>query len=809
MNFKKTLPYLLAIFLFIVVAIIYFSPVLEGKQILQSDIVQHIGMSKEIQDYRETHQTEPYWTNAAFGGMPAYQVSTLFPNDFVKNIDKVIRFLPRPADYMFLYFIGFFILMLVLKTDWKLAILGALAFGLSTYLIIILGVGHNAKAHAVGYFPLVIAGVLLVFQGKYIWGFILTSLSAALEINTGHVQMTYYLLFVLFFIGLFEFIDKFKNKQLINFSKEITVLLLAGVLAAGMNMNHLLPTKEYSKESTRSQSELTTNPDGSPKKVSSGLDKDYITEYSYGIIETLNLFIPGFTGGGNSENFGQNSETYRLLKSKISLKDARNFVKHAPGYWGNQPIVAAPAYIGAVIIFFFVLGIFMVPKKYKYWLLASIILSLLLSWGKNLNFLTDIFINYFPLYNKFRAVSSIQVILELAIPIMGILALQQFLFNNDFDPKLKEKYLKFSFYITGGIALFFVLFGTSLFSFETPHDAEYDQMLTGLADAFVQDRKNLLFNDSLRSLILVLIAASGLWVWLKNKVKTLPIILLFGMLLLFDGFTIAKRYVNDDDFVNASEVKEPFKITDADKAILKDKSYYRVANFNVNPMNDGSTSYFHKSIGGYHAAKPRRYQELFEYQIANGNQEVLNMLNTKYFIIRDQNRQDQVQINDFAYGNAWFANDVVWANNADEEIKTLDSVNKNKVIFNTNFKKIVPSNIKNDSTAQIKLMHYAPNKLTYESIAHTAQIAVFSEMYYPHGWKAKINGKDVEIMRANYVLRSLVVPAGKNEITFSFEPEVIKKGGNISLISFITFILLTLLAIIYQYKLRHNNNNES
>lgn len=804
MDFKKTLPFLLAIITFIVIALIYFSPVLEGKQILQSDIVQHTGMSKEIQDFRETNHAEPYWTNAAFSGMPAFQVSTLYPNDFIKQIDKVFRFLPRPADYMFLYFIGFFILMLVLKTDWKLAILGALAFGLSTYLIIILGVGHNAKAHAVGYFPLVIAGILLVFQGKYVWGFVLTTLSVALEINTGHVQMTYYLLFILFFIGLFEFINKLKEKKIFDFAKQIAVLLFAALLAIGMNMNHLLPTKEYSKESTRSKSELTINPDGSPKKASGGLDKDYITEYSYGFAETFNLFIPGFTGGGNSEDFGQDSETYRLLKSKISISDAKDFVKHAPGYWGNQPIVAAPAYIGAVIIFLFVLGIFIVPNKYKYWLLASVILSLLLSWGKNLNFLTDFFIDYFPMYNKFRAVSSIQVIMELAIPIMGVLALQQFLFNDHFDKNQKEKYLKLAFYITGGLALLFTLVGTSLFSFDTPHDAEYDQMLSGLADAFVQDRKNLFFHDSLRTFILVLLSATGLWLWLKNKVKSTPIILLLGILLIFDGFSIAKRYVNNEDFVRASKVKEPFEMSEADKAILQDKSYYRVANFNANPMNDGSTSYFHKSIGGYHAAKPRRYQELFEYQIANGNQEVLNMLNTKYIIGRDQNGQTQVQVNDLAYGNAWFANDIVWVNNANEEIKALDSLNKNKVVFNNVFKKSIPANVANDSIAQIKLTHYAPNKLTYESNANSEQIALFSEMYYPHGWKATINGKNAEIFRANYVLRALVVPAGKNEITFSFEPEVINKGGNISLISFITFIVLTSIAIIYQLKFRKN-----
>lgn len=392
MTLKKLIPYLTALIAFMAVSLLYFSPVLEGKKILQSDIVQFTGMSKEIQDYREKYGEEPYWTDAAFGGMPAYQVSTLFSNDYIKKLDNIIRFLPHPAGYLFLYFISFFVLMMVLKIDWRLAILGALGFGFSTYYIVILGVGHNAKAHAIGYFPLVLAGVLLVFQKRYVAGFILTTLASALEITAGHVQMTYYLFFVLFFLGLSELYDAFKQKQVPDFLKSVAILVIAALLAVGMNANHLLPTREYAKESTRSKSELTINPDGSPKEITEGLDKSYITEYSYGIGETFNLFIPRFKGGGNAENIGTGSETYQLLKTKISSSDAKDFVKHAPMYWGDQPIVAAPAYIGAVLIFLFVLGIFLVDTKYKYWLLASIMLSLLLSWGKNLSFFNRSFL---------------------------------------------------------------------------------------------------------------------------------------------------------------------------------------------------------------------------------------------------------------------------------------------------------------------------------------------------------------------------------------------------------------------------------
>jgi hypothetical protein len=800
MNYKKIIPYGIAIVIFVLAALIYFSPVLEGKKILQSDIVQFTGMSKEIQDYRAEHHTEPYWTDAAFGGMPAFQVSTYFPYDFIKKIDDVIRFLPHPANYLFLYFIGFFVLLSVLKIDWRLAIFGSLAFGLSTYLIVILGVGHNAKAHAIGYFPLVLSGVLLVFQRRYFWGFVITTLASALEITAGHVQMTYYLLFVLMALGISEFIKAIQNKQIPVFFKSIGVLLVAAILAVGMNANHLLPTREYAKESTRSKSELTLQPDGSPRENTGGLDKSYITEYSYGITETFNLFIPRFMGGGNAEDLGRDSETYRFLKDQIGIKQAKDFAAHAPTYWGTQPIVAAPAYIGAIFIFLFVLSLFILPKQTKYWLLGSIILALLLSWGKNLNFLTEFFIDYVPMYDKFRAVSSIQVVLELSIPILGMLALHQFLFNADATGPKKEKALLYSTYITGGIALFFLVFGRSWFSFESTMDAEYDQMIPGMADALIQDRKSIFTSDSLRTLVLVVLVAATLWLWLKNKLKIVPVILIVGFLMVYDLASVAKRYVNKEDFVRATQVEEPFEASEADLAILKDKSHYRVANFNVNPLNDGSTSYFHKSIGGYHAAKPRRYQELFDYQIAQNNFEVLNMLHTKYIIGTGQQGETQVQVNDQSYGNAWFVNEIAWVKTADEEIKALDSLHKNKAVINEIYKKIIPENVgKIDSTASIQLEKYQPNQLIYKSKSNIPQITLFSEMYYPHGWKASIDGKEVEIFRANYVLRALVIPAGNHEIVFKFDPEIIRKGGTFSLISFIFFIVLIGIGIGYEF----------
>jgi hypothetical protein len=565
-----------------------------------------------------------------------------------------------------------------------------------------------------------------------------------------------------------------------------------------MNANHLFPTKEYAKESTRSKSELTINPDGSPKEITGGLDKEYITEYSYGIAETFNLFIPRFMGGGNAENLGTDSEVYRLLNEKIGPKQAKDFASHAPTYWGTQPIVAAPAYIGAIFIFLFVLSLFILPNKSKYWLVGSIILALLLSWGKNLNFLTNFFIDFVPMYDKFRAVSSIQVIIELGIPILGILALHQFLFNEKLDIKSKEKALLYTTYIMAGIALFFILFGRTWFSFESAMDAEYDKMIPGFSDALIQDRKSIFTADSIRSLLLVLLAAASLWAFLKKKLKLVSVIVILGLLLIYDSASLAKDYVNNDDFVRASKVEEPFEPTDIDEAILEDKSHYRVANFNVNPLNDGSTSYFHKSIGGYHAAKPRRYQELFEYQISYSNLEALNMINTKYFIGTGENGESQVQLNESAYGNAWFANEIIWVKNADEEIRALDSLRKNKAILHEKYKDLMPENIWiSDTTATIQLEKYQPNELVYKSNSHIPQLTLFSEMYYPHGWKATVDGKEAEIFRANYVLRALVIPEGSHEIIFKFEPEVIQKGGKVSLISFIVFILTIFLSIGY------------
>ncbi len=472
---KKILPHLLVLLGFILLSLAYFNPVIKGKQIFQSDIMQYIGMAEQQNDFRAQTGEETYWTNSAFGGMPTYQLGTHYPNNYIKSLDLSLRFLPRPADYVFLYFIGFYILLLVLKVEYKLAALGALAFGFSTYLIIILGVGHNSKAHAIAYMPLVLSGILLTFQRKYIPGFLLTAVAMALEIVANHFQMTYYLMLLVMILGIAYLIDAYRKKTLAHFFKSVGILCGAVILSVGLNATNILATQEYVKESTRGKSTLTIHPDGSPKQKTSGLDKDYITEYSYGITESLNLFIPRFMGGGNAENVGKGSNIYDAYrKLGASSRQALDASREAPTYWGKQPIVEAPAYVGAVVLFLFVLALFLVKGRLKWWLVGAVVVSLILSWGKNWFFafdpdpdsnpITNLMVDYFPLYNKFRAVSSIQVILELCIPVLAVFGLVK-VFSNQVTEMAKLKALKYTAAITGGLAVLLLLFKDSLFDF--------------------------------------------------------------------------------------------------------------------------------------------------------------------------------------------------------------------------------------------------------------------------------------------------------------------------------------------------------
>tara|TARA_R110002033_G_scaffold3561_5_gene19712 strand:- start:10843 stop:13281 length:2439 start_codon:yes stop_codon:yes gene_type:complete len=803
-SIKRILPHVLILIGFVVVSLAYFSPVLQGKKINQSDIMHYIGMAQQQKEFAKTTGEETYWTNSAFGGMPTYQLGAKYPHNYIKKLDLALRFLPRPADYLFLYFIGFYILLLALKVDFKLAALGALAFGFSTYLIIILGVGHNSKAHAIAYMPLVLSGIVLTFRKKYIFGFLLTSIALGLQIVANHPQMTYYLLLLILVLGLAYLIDAYRKKVLPHFFKSVGLLTVAAILAVGLNATGIMATQEYVKESARGQSDLTINTDGSPKEVTTGLDRGYITEYSYGILESFNLYIPKFMGGGNYEDVGKDSETYEAyINLGASPMEALDAARNAPMYWGNQPIVEAPAYVGAVIIFLFVLGLFLVKGRLKWWLVGGTILSLLLSYGKNLGFLTDFFIDYVPFYNKFRAVSSIQVILELCIPVLGIFALSR-LFNDFQKDEEKLKALLYSVAITAGLALIFLVFKSTLFDFEGLRDDQYISAYgQAFMDSVIEDRKSLMTADTFRTLILVLLSAGTIYLFLKKKLSENLVVVVFAVLILFDLVTVDKKYVNNDNFISAVKVDKPYQPNQADKEILKDKSHFRVMDMSSEGQRmPAKAAYYHNSLMGYSAAKLGRVNELLEFHVYKNNMNVLNMLNTKYIIAEEQNTIFPYT-NTEANGNAWFVSKLKVVADANQEILALDSLNtKTTAVLEKTVQ--VENNLKStyqvDSTASIQLKEFKPNYLKYESNNTNEGLAVFSEIYYKQGWDAYIDGELVPHFRVNYVLRALELPKGKHTIEFKFEPEVVETGSKVALASSAILLIFILLGLFFEFK---------
>lgn len=794
---NKFYPHALAIFGFVVISLLYFYPVLQGKQIFQSDIVQYTGMAKEQNDFRATDDVEPYWTNSAFGGMPTYQLGAKYPHDYIGAIDDVLRFLPRPADYLFLYFLGFYGLMLVLKADPLKAFFGALAFGLSTYLIIILGVGHNAKAHAIAYMPLVIAGFILVFQKKYILGGLITLFATALEINANHFQMTYYLLIFLLILSAYFIYQQVKEKEYKSLLYSFGILVAAGILAIGANATNLLATSEYADFSIRGKSELTFNPNGSKNETTSSMSKDYITEYSYGVMESFNLIAPRLFGGSNNEAVGKDSNMYEFMIGQGVPEDqATDFVSGMPTYWGDQPIVAAPAYIGIVVFFLAILALFIDKRKIKYVFLSGSIVALVLSWGKNFPVLTDFFIDYVPMYDKFRAVSSIQVVLELCFPVLAIMGLQSFF---KLDKKLQWKALYETTILGLGIILILFL-SKSMFSFSGGNDAYFQESYgPEFVNALKLDRMSLYSADLLRSGFFIVLTVGVLWLFIKDRFAQNTAIIIVGLLMVSDLFFVDKKYVSGKDFVSGSQVQVPFQESPSDAEILKDTANYRV--FEVGDIMGARASYFHKSIGGYSAVRPRRMQQLIDYQISKNNIEVLNMLNVKYVIQKDKEGKEFPVSNPAVNGNAWFVSQVKLVNSADEEMKALDSLDsKNVAIVNSKDFEIKNKAFAKDSSATIALENYKPNYLKYVSNNSNEGLAVFSEMYYGKGWNAYIDGKSADHIRVDYVLRALNVPAGKHTIEFKFEPQVIKTGSTITLISSIGMLLLLAGGIYFERK---------
>jgi len=794
-DWKKFMPYLGAILIFVIISIGYMHPVLQGKRLMQSDIVKFEGMAKEIRDYRAETGEEALWTNSMFGGMPAFQISVIYGNNIANFFHKVFTLgLPRPADMVFLYFIGFFIFLLILKVNIWVALLGATGFALSSYHFIIIDAGHNSKALAIAYMAPVLASIIHTFRGKYLEGGILFSIFLALQLFSNHLQITYYLLIIVVFYGIFELIQQIREKRLPNFLKATGVLVLAAIIAVGVNIGNFWSTYVYTTETMRGGSELTIGEETS----TSGLSVEYITNWSYGISETFSLLIPNVKGGASGQ-IGANEKAMEVVEPTL-----RRNVGQGNQYWGDQPFTSGPVYLGVVVLFLFFMSLFFVKGALKWGLLLAAVLAIMLSWGRNFMPLTEFFINYVPGYNKFRAVSMTLVVAELVIPALAFLGLHQ-LFTGQVKINIKHPAFLTALGLTAGISLLFYIAPGMFFSFMSTEEVSmFAGWMTQEAEnsrAIEQIQRNLelarmaIFKaEAGRSIFFALATALVIWLFSANKIKKPVFILLLGGLIVIDMLPVSTRYFNHDKFAPKRQIENPFRPTEADRQILQDtEPHYRVYNITVSSFNDSSTSWFHNSIGGYHGAKLQRYQELIDMHITKGNMEVLNMLNTRWLIVPGPDQQPTASFNDEALGNAWFVNDIQWVDNANEEIMELLEISPGQTaLIDKRFEdRVTIGQPVADSTATIELLEYQPNKLTYRSKTSTPQLALFSEIYYPHGWEVYVNGEMADHFRANYVLRAMVVPAGDNEIEFVFKPASYYTGNKIALF----FSILLVLAI--------------
>lgn len=805
----------LSILLFIIISFVYFSPLLEGKSINAGDTNRATAMAKELSDYRNETGNNSEWTNSMFGGMPAYLIASKYPGNIISKIQKIFYKIPRPASYLILNFTLFFLLLLAFEINVWVSFIGALAFGLNSAFFVWIETGHMSKADTLTYIALVVMGIYMAYNKNMLKGSVIAGLGLSFMLTANHPQITYYAGILTLIIVLTYFVYSLIEKTFPKFLKASVFLLLAAVLAVGANFSRLATVYEYGKYSIRGESELTSKNDDDN---SSGLDKSYILDYSYDFGEAMTAFIPRFKGGGMAEPLGENSEFYKQLVKSQGKQRAKQFAEAAPLYWGSQPIAGAPFYYGAVLCFLFVFGLFMVKGKEKWWIVATVIVSFLLSLGKYMPSLSHFMIDHFPGYNKFRDVKNIIVIQQFSMALMGVLAIKE-VYKRNIDNKVFFKRLQWAFGITGGIALLFVLAPGLAGNFIGERDAILAQSgwPQNLIDALRTDRKAVLRADAFRSFVFVALAAAGLWAYWTKKLKAQYVLAIWAILIFADMWTIDKKYLNNDDFVSKRKAAAPYTASAADQAILQDKSLdYRVLNITVNPWSDASTSFFHKSIGGYHGAKMERYQEMIEYHLSPEMQKIqmklskaksladldttlsgvnaLNMLNTKYIIY---NPKAAPIPNRFAFGNAWFVNQYQLVANADEEIDKIDKVNMRSVaVIDQRFKDLLPAQVSGDTTASIVLTSYAPNKLVYKTSATKDQLAVFSEVYYPKGWVATIDGQEQPIFRTDYILRGMMVPAGEHEIVFEFKPQTYIVGNRISMISSI-LLLLAVAGIVY------------
>ncbi|QCR24273.1 YfhO family protein [Pontibacter sp. SGAir0037] len=796
-DFKRNvLPHVVAVVIFLLLTAIYFSPVLfNGEGLPQQDIMQARGADKEIQDFRAATGEEPLWTNSMFSGMPAYLINTHYSGDWSGFIHKVLTLdMPALAGNIFITLLGAYILMLALGMNVWLSVVGAVAITFTSYNFIILEAGHNTKSLTIAYIPVVLGGLFYTLRRNMWIGAALFALGLTLNLHFNHLQMTYYMLLMILVFIVAEVVFAIRENRFAGLFKRGLLLLAGAILAAGVNFGRLYTTAEYSQYSIRGKSELSAPNSGA--QTGTGLDREYAFQWSYGVSESMTLLIPHFYGGGSKVPLSTNSETYdAFVRMGLPAGQAEQIVKEGlPLYWGDQPFTSGPVYVGAIVCFLFILGLLIVDKRWSIWLVAATVLSLLLSWGHNFEAFNNLMFDYFPGYNKFRAVSSALVIAQITIPLLGMLALYTLLRDYKLIPNIDKKLL-YAAGITGGLCLLVWLFaGTA--NFVGGSDQQLIQAQYPI-DAIRADRESEMRSDALRSLILIVLAAGLLYVFLKNKVSALIAVAGVGILTLGDLWTVNKRYLNNDDF-QKNPIANYFQPTQADQLILQDKYLsYRVINL-PNPFQDARTSYYHKSVGGYHGAKLRRYQDLIEHHIAQNNIEVLRMLNTRYAITGNQ--QQPVQRVPGALGNAWFVQEVQAVNSPDEELAALSDFEAARTAVVDVEKFPVQQRSFSAENASIKLTDYQPNYLKYTYQAAQAGMVVFSEIYYPKGWQAYIDGQPVEHIRANYVLRAMQVPAGSHTIEFRFAPSSYETGNTVSLVSSILLMLVVIGAVVYGVK---------
>ncbi|WP_229723846.1 hypothetical protein [Chryseobacterium sp.] len=837
---NKNLIYIAGcLLLFIILGFLYANPVISGKQLFQHDIVQYKGGAKELLDHREQHGEETYWSNSMFGGMPTYQMGSQFRGDLIKQVDNILMFLPKPVNYLFLLFSGFFLLGMVTVRNWKYALLGSLFFGLSTYFYIIIAAGHNGKVHTIAYFAPLLAGILLVYiRRKYILGFIVTALFMGLQMAANHPQMTYYLFIALGFLFLSELLRAAMGKtDWRHFGISTGVLALAFALGVGMNSQRIMANAEYVTETVRGKQILTNETHTADK---SGMDKESMLMWSYGKLETFNLFIPRLMGGGSNEKEGEKmmGDIQQLVQENArSQAEVDNIVKGLASatYWGEQPGTSGPAYQGAIVIFLAILGFFFAWKKYRYWILGASVLTIMLAWGSNFMILSDLFIDFVPFYNKFRAPSSILVVVELLFPLVAVIGLYRFYKDEELDEDYKKKILTTVSSVVLGLLALLLVFGKSVLGFHTATEKTY--LPPYLLDYLVDERFKMFRTDALKAFLYVGICAGVLFLSLKKKIGQNIALIIIGAVSMLDLWSVNTRYLNGENFVDAAFAENPFQTEVSELMVEKvgdnrelqsllmnanvnktletiaerDKGHYRIYNQTINPFGETNTSYFKASVGGYHAVKLRRYDDLIGEYFSKMDTvkipRILNMLNTKYMIFGDPQNPEAVP-NPEANGNAWFVSDVKFVNTPNEEIKLIGEVNTKQtaIVSSADREYFDGKPIAADSTGILKLTGYRADALEFRTESKTPQLAVFSEIYYPKGWKMFIDEKEVPYIKANYLLRAVYVPAGVHTVRMVFEPEVIQTGKLVSMICFGIFLLLSIGGIYFLFRNKNNGN---